>query len=319
MPKVSVIVPVYCVERYIARCARSLFEQTLADIEYIFIDDASPDNSIEIIQKILEQYDYRKSQVHFYRMDHNSGLASVRKFGILHASGDYVYCCDSDDWVVSTACEKMYNTAIEQCSEAVLCDYFLTDGNNNRYELSGYVPDKDKCIRRLMLGKGVLTHWNKLFKRELYEDIYFPTDSMGEDYCMIIQLLLSCSKISYVNEALYNYYRNPESITSTKLIDRHKILNNFHQSFHNMEILSLFLEEHGFLSEYESEVNAMKLYQKNLLFKIINQKGMFALWKNAFPELGFSILFDRNVLLKERVKYFIITTRLYPLISWIFI
>ena len=81
MPKVSVIVPVYGVEKYMERCARSLFEQTLDDIEYLFIDDCTPDRSIEILQQVLEEYPHRKPQVTIHRMEQNSGQAAVRKWG----------------------------------------------------------------------------------------------------------------------------------------------------------------------------------------------------------------------------------------------
>lgn len=82
MPKVSIIVPVYGVEKYIERCCRSLFEQTLDDIEYLFIDDCSPDRSIEILKKVLDEYPHRKNQVHIHRMGKNSGQAAVRKWGM---------------------------------------------------------------------------------------------------------------------------------------------------------------------------------------------------------------------------------------------
>ena len=81
MPKVSVIIPVYGVEKYIERCARSLFEQTLDDIEYLFIDDCTPDRSIEVLKSILEEYPNRKEQVIIHRMEQNSGQAAVRKWG----------------------------------------------------------------------------------------------------------------------------------------------------------------------------------------------------------------------------------------------
>ena len=81
MPKVSVIIPVYGVEKYIERCARSLFEQTLDDIEYLFIDDCTPDKSVDILKHVLEEYPQRKSQVVIHRMEKNSGQAAVRKWG----------------------------------------------------------------------------------------------------------------------------------------------------------------------------------------------------------------------------------------------
>ena len=98
-PKVSIIVPIYRVEEYIERCAESLFAQTFDDIEYIFVDDCSPDKSVEILQRTLEKYPHRKRLTRIERLSSNSGQAAVRRQGIQLASGDYTVHCDSDDWM----------------------------------------------------------------------------------------------------------------------------------------------------------------------------------------------------------------------------
>ena len=128
MPKVSVIVPVYGVEKYIDRCARSLFEQTLDDIEYLFIDDCTPDRSIDILQQVLDEYPQRKPQVVIHRMEKNSGQAAVRKWGMQNATGEYVIHCDSDDWVDTDMYRAMYEKAKEEEADVVVCDYFVHDG-----------------------------------------------------------------------------------------------------------------------------------------------------------------------------------------------
>ena len=97
MIKVSVIIPVYGVEKYIEKCAHSLFRQSLDEIEYLFIDDCTPDNSIAIVKKVLESYPNRRGQVVFHKMATNSGQAKVREWGILNAKGEYIANCDSDD------------------------------------------------------------------------------------------------------------------------------------------------------------------------------------------------------------------------------
>ena len=97
MPKVTVIIPVYGVEKYISRCARSLFEQTLDDIEYIFVDDCTKDNSIGVLQEVLEQYPQRREQTRIVKLLVNSGQAAARKYGMQLATGDYIIHCDGDD------------------------------------------------------------------------------------------------------------------------------------------------------------------------------------------------------------------------------
>ena len=98
-PKVSVIIPVYNVEKYIERCARSLLEQSLKDIEYIFVDDCSPDNSITMLENILKEYPERQPLVKILFHEPNRGLAYTRQEGVDAAKGEYIIHCDSDDWV----------------------------------------------------------------------------------------------------------------------------------------------------------------------------------------------------------------------------
>lgn len=128
MSKVSVIIPVYGVEKYIERCVRSLFEQTLDDIEYLFIDDCTPDRSIDILKQVLEEFPHRKCQVVIHRMKQNSGQAKVREWGMRNATGEYVIHCDSDDWVETDMYRLMYDEAKRIDADIVMCGYKVTDG-----------------------------------------------------------------------------------------------------------------------------------------------------------------------------------------------
>lgn len=114
MPKVSVIIPVYGVEKYIERCARSLFEQTLVDMEFIFVNDSTKDNSIDILLKVINEYPQRKNQIKILHHEVNKGLPAARQTGIKVAKGDYIAHCDSDDWVTSNAYQEMYETALRR-------------------------------------------------------------------------------------------------------------------------------------------------------------------------------------------------------------
>ena len=99
MYKVSVIVPVYNAGRYIERCLRSLFEQTLDSIEYIFVDDCSPDDSMDILKRVLDEYPERKDDVKILTHQVNTGQSGARRDGMRIASGEYMIHCDADDWV----------------------------------------------------------------------------------------------------------------------------------------------------------------------------------------------------------------------------
>lgn len=113
-PKVSVIIPVYNVEPHIERCARSLFEQTLEEIEYIFVNDCTPDASMRILQNVLENYAQRKNQIIIINQPYNMGAAKAREIGIKAASGEYIIHCDSDDWVDKEMYRTMYEKAVKR-------------------------------------------------------------------------------------------------------------------------------------------------------------------------------------------------------------
>ncbi|MGM9861927.1 MAG: glycosyltransferase family 2 protein, partial [Muribaculaceae bacterium] len=133
-PKVSVIIAVYGAERWIDRCARSLFEQTLSDIEYIFVDDCSPDRSIDVMQHTLADYPERRHQVHILRHDHNQGVAAARTTGMKAATGEYMIHCDPDDWVEPQTYRLMYDKAIATDADIVTCGCKIYDKNNISYK-----------------------------------------------------------------------------------------------------------------------------------------------------------------------------------------
>ena len=119
LPKVSVIVPIYGVEKYIERCAVSLMEQTLDGIEYIFVDDATPDGSMNVLGNVLQRYTTRSGFVRIARHEINKGLPAARNTGLVLASGEYVFHCDSDDYLEPEMLEKMYVAAKENDADFV--------------------------------------------------------------------------------------------------------------------------------------------------------------------------------------------------------
>ena len=123
--KVSVIVPIYKVERFIARCAESLLNQTLQEIEYIFVNDATPDGSMDILKETIARYPSRADSCHIVEHEVNKGLPSARNSGLAVARGEYVFHCDSDDFVEPTMFEDMYKAAIESSADIVRCDWYL--------------------------------------------------------------------------------------------------------------------------------------------------------------------------------------------------
>lgn len=310
MPKVSIIVPVYGVEKYIERCARSLFEQTLDDIEYLFIDDCTPDNSIEILKNVLEEYPHRKNQVIIHRMENNSGQATVRKWGMLNATGDYVIHCDSDDWVDVTMYEKMYNKAVDENADMVVCGYRETDGVNNLRVGSHSFTTKNEYIARMLYMKEAWTVWDKLCHRSLYEGIEYPKYSMGEDMLFTFQFVLKANNVSIVNEILYNYFFNPSSIT--KVQSDEKRFNNWEQSIFNAERVLSYFTRFNLDKTYYSALEYYKYKQKKVAGNLAYNKAYANRWLQKFSSTHKSIWSLKELTLTEKIKYCIVV-----ICSWI--
>ena len=131
MAKVSVIVPIYNVSRFIKRCAESLLNQTLDDVEFIFVNDSTPDDSVDILKKVISDYPDRNTMIINHEV--NKGLPAARNTGLKVASGDYIFHCDSDDFVEPTMLNDLYNLACDEKADIVWCDWYLTFEKNERY------------------------------------------------------------------------------------------------------------------------------------------------------------------------------------------
>lgn len=315
MPKVSVIIPVYGVEKYIERCARSLFEQTLEDIEFIFVDDCTPDKSIEILKKIHEEYPHRKNQVIIHRMEKNSGQAAVRKWGMLNATGDYVIHCDSDDWVDITMYEKMYKKAVEEDSDVIICDYYKSDTiNHTEIKVLKKPMDHDTYFRALLCHKLQPSVWNKLVRRDLCKDnLVFPTQNMGEDLVLMVQIIKRSKKISYLSQPLYYYYSNAESITGLKSFENVK--KRVLQLKENVLLIQKYLIEKGLDIKYKKEIVNLKIFTRTESFKCENDIQWQQFWNSIFQDLSiFDVITDKYTSVKHKILYILAEMEIYRII-----
>ena len=310
MPKISVIIPVYRVESFVERCTTSLFSQTLDDIEFIFIDDCTPDNSMSIIRNQIERYRSRIEKynwsVRLEKMSVNSGQAVVRRYGISLATGDYIIHCDSDDWVNSDMYKIMYDEAITKKSDVVICDYQTVDNINNVLKVySGCIhTDKTNFLEDCFCGQSSWSLCNKLFRKNLYDNIeLYPKSSCGEDMVLTIQLLFSANLISYINIPFYNYYSNPDSITRS--ITRDIILKRFNDSVANLLLLDAFLSKRIDFKNYVNQIVYLKYKQKCLLRPFLQDASLYALWKNTFPEINRLVMFNSNIKIRDKIRFYL--------------
>lgn len=307
--KVSVIIPVYGVEKYIERCARSLFEQTLKEIEFIFVNDCTCDNSIVILQAIIEEYPIRKSNVHIINHDHNMGLPLARQTGLRFAKGDYIAHCDSDDWVDKRMYELMYEEGEKKGADIIICDYFRSDGINSTIHTEKHSEKNTDLVLNMMYERESWAVWDKLVRKEIYDNplFLFPKDSMGEDMVLSIQVALYSKKIGSVNTPLYYYFVNSDSMSRQKSLS--KRIRLFEEACRNVEIVEnrvLALNE----KYYDDGIVYLKSLQRNLLLPVIKYTAVAEMWKKRFPKLGRKVIFSFHIPIRHKLRmiytYFLI-------------
>lgn len=211
MNKVSVIVPIYKVEQYIEKCVRSLFEQTLENVEYIFVNDASPDHSIDILKQVMLEYPERAKNSKIICHISNKGLTVARNSGLAEATGEYVIHCDSDDWMERTMLEDMYQVAEMQKADIVTCDFRMVFKTLSiDYKTIDWSGDKITSLRSYLAYDWTVL-WNMLVKRDIYVQNKLKSLEAGatftEDFNLTAKLLLHADKIIHLNKILYNYNR----------------------------------------------------------------------------------------------------------------
>ena len=310
MPKVSVIIPVYGVEDYIEKCARSLFEQTLNEIEYIFIDDCTPDRSIEILRKVICEYDQRliseNKIVKIIKMPFNSGPFAVRKKGIELSTGSYVIHCDSDDWVDVDMLQYMYKKAVSTMADIVICDYITINNDGYTERHKGVLHDSwNKIFLNMLQAKISWSMCNKLINRKLYDNnIIFPTYTNGEDMVVISQLVYYAKKIEYISKPYYFYYKNRFSITRN--VSEPATFNRFIQGVNNVIVVQDFFSTRLRGRLYRDAIDNMKFIQLRLLEPLlrINKKKYHVFWKTTFPELKFRVWMNPNISFRNKVKFY---------------
>lgn len=235
MYQVSVIIPIYKVEKYIERCARSLFEQTLESIEFIFVDDCSPDNSITILRNLLNEYPNRIAATKIIKHEHNRGLAAARNTGRSTAQGKYLISCDSDDWVEENMYELMYQKAQQTNADIVICDWEEVYATRKKRIFTNPPTDNIECVAALLSGKIHGSVCNKLIRKELYTQNNITCKegiNFCEDLYVTYRLCYFAKSIVYLNLPLYHYNQtNLNSYTSVHLskISQQNIIDLTHE------------------------------------------------------------------------------------------
>lgn len=313
MPKVSVIIPVYGVEKYIERCARSLFEQTLDDIEFIFINDCTPDNSINVLETTLSEYPNRKHQVRIINQPRNMGAAQARKNGILAADGEYVIQCDSDDWVDPNMYFDMLKQAETTGADLVMCKKInMSDGKRNTTITDTIVDNKEQMISLIISGKTSVSLCCRLVRKQLFLDkrFIFPSSHMKEDTVISAQLAYLSNKSTSVDGPYYYYFSNPNSVCQS--ITEEACVKRWSESKRNTDVLIKFLGQEKRLNQYSSELKLLKFQVKGFLLPLLKKDLKYwKEWKQTYPEINISILFNKKISFGLRMVHLLTLLRIY--------
>lgn len=307
MVKVSIIVPVYNTAKYLSMCIESLINQTLKDIEIILINDGSTDESESIIKK------YKDKRIK-YIFKKNEGIGKTRNLGIEKTNGEYLAFIDSDDYIEPNFCEVMYNKAIKDECDIVICDYYKDI--NERLEEVKFASFKDTNLKENpeIINYINLGPCNKIYKKELFKDKNnrFIENLKYEDAPFVCRLLLSAKKIGKINKCLAHYVIHEKSETTTRderIFDILKIT----------DIIVKDLEKYDYMHEAMINLVVMILTDYTIQQRYINNKNI----RNKFIDEAFDYLdkLDSNwrscnylnefSYLKRKVKSSKILTKLY--------
>ena len=296
-PKVSIIIPVYNVEKYISQCATSLFEQTYSNIEYIFINDASTDKSLQLLQQVKNKYNYRNTVI--LNNPHNLGSSETRNIGLNIASGEYINFCDSDDWTEPTAIEDMVNTIIYQNADVVVTPFYT---NTFEKESTLHFPSTDIAnLNYIPIDFQHFSLCNKLIKTSLikYNQLYSLNKvDCWEDLSIISRLYAFEPKVVLLNTPYYHYRKYEyKSLTS----DSHERQLNDRLKY--ADFLSLWFKENHFEQKYEQFLNHLKFTAKIKMLR--TSPRQFRRWKSTYPESNKHIMSYTDIPLHYRFLFYL--------------
>ena len=216
--KVTIAVPVYGVEKYVGKCVDSLFSQDYDDIEFLFINDCTFDNSVGEIHKCLQHYPHRIQQTRVVDLSKNKGLSAVRNLAIQLATGDFIFHVDSDDYIEPGAISSLVAEQIATGADLVVANFSIeTPDTKKIVKYCDISKTKEEIVKDCIGDKAGQAVWGILIRRQIYIDNHIKADesfSIGEDWQVSPLLLYYAKKIAYIDKVVYHYQLSrPDSIT----------------------------------------------------------------------------------------------------------
>lgn len=222
----SLVVPVYGVERYIAHFAQIAFAQWCEGVEYVFVNDGTKDRSVEILEELIEsQFAHLRPHITIVHQ-RNMGLPQARRTGFLNARGEYILCADSDDWLSEGALKRVVEEIDRTGADLITFDLVKEYGDHRsiKRERSYSAERKEEFIANIFNYRSAGYTVTKCFRRSLYTDnpIHTPRLSMHEDMCLMTQIIFYARSIVHFPEVLYHYRKdNPDALCAQSRSVRH--------------------------------------------------------------------------------------------------
>lgn len=295
--KISIIVPVYNVEKYLTKCIDSIINQTYKDLEIILVDDGSTDNS----GQICDQYAIKDNRIKVIHKE-NGGLSDARNVGIKNSTGEYLSFIDSDDYIDKDMIECLYNAITDTNSDIAVCGKYIEKETGKYYlknvNLQLKIYDSKEALKSILTNNLIdVSACDKLFKKTLFRDIKFPKNKYFEDMGTIYKLIDLCNSIVHIGGAKYHYIQRQDSITKTKFDMRY---NDLYE--HMNQLIELINKKYNYLNEY-----VLSYQLQNLITIIIeyhngineDKEKYIEIRNKAFKELKNN---KKNILKNKKIK-----------------
>lgn len=281
MYDISVIIPVYNVSDTIERCAVSLFAQTKKEMQYIFINDCTPDNSVELLESLLNgRFPELRDQVQIINLEKNSGQGTARRIGLKAAEGSYVAFCDSDDWVEPTCYEKMYACTDSGQVDIVVCDYFEEYKQKTVVHHEKAIDSNPVAALRDSYKNYFKQYlWNKLLKRSVLEENDIELEkgiNLWEDELYLDRMFLCSKSLKQTSEPLYHYNKANMKSTTRVVQDKH-----IRQLKYVTDVLTT---KYAMLEGFERVTDFLQFRCRIQLLR--DKKSDLELYRTTYPESG---------------------------------
>lgn len=298
-PLVSVIVPVYNAGETLPTAINALKAQTCQDLELLFVNDCSTDNSLLILQGFAREIKSDNNiQVQIINHETNKGVASARNTGLDHASGKFIYYVDADDWIAPDAIELMVGKAQQSDADIVGGDWWLSFQKKERLMRQPAFDTSWAALEHILNGRMRWNLWLFLVKRSLYEDngIRFqPGMNMGEDLMVMVKLFACADKVVFLRKALYHYGQSRSSSLTKTYLEAHR-----NQVTKNVKEVERFLSRSIYADRVGDLIYYLKLNIK-LPLLVSGKQQQYLSWLDWFPEAGPYIMSNKALPLRTRL------------------